>query len=105
MHQDQFPDNRVLAQGLTQNYFGAFKAFLPAELTKILEDAGMHVLRCGGLGSLAGLCTPEALPAILNDTSVLETFLTICEEFDKEILPDGPGTRLRAGLIAVARRA
>jgi SAM-dependent methyltransferase len=104
-HQDQFPDNRVLAEGLTQNYFGAFKAFLPAELTKILEDAGMQMLRCGGLGSLAGLCAPEALPAILNDTSVLETFLTICEEFDKEILPDGPGTRLRAGLIAVARRS
>ncbi len=103
-HQDQFPENRVLADGLTQNYFGAFKAFLPAELTNILENAGMHVMRCGGLGSLAGLCIPEALAPVLNDTNLLETFLTICERFDKEILPEGPGTRLRAGLIAVARR-
>jgi SAM-dependent methyltransferase len=104
-HQDQFPDNPVLADGLTQNYFGAFKAFLPGELTRILGDAGMQVMRCGGLGSLAGLCSPEAVSAVLNDTNLLETFLTICERFDREILPDGPGTRLRAGLIAVARRA
>ena len=103
-HQDQFPDNRVLADGLTQNYFGAFKAFLP-ELTRILEDMGMQVMRCGGLGSLTGLCNPEAVTAVLNDANLLEMFVSICERFDKEILPDGPGTRLRAGLIAVARRA
>ncbi|MGA2413209.1 MAG: hypothetical protein ABSF59_02110 [Candidatus Sulfotelmatobacter sp.] len=103
-HPDQFPNNRALAEGLTQNYFGAFKAFLPAELTTILEDAGLQVMRCGGLGSLAGLCSPEALTVVLKDTNRLETFLTIGERFDKEILPEGPGTRLRAGLIAVARR-
>lgn len=103
-HQHQFPGNTVLTDGLTQNYMGALKAFLPDELTKILENAGMHILRCGGLGSLAGLCEPEALTLVVRDDSLMESFLAICERFDREILPCGPGTRQRAGLIAVARR-
>lgn len=103
-HQDQFPGNPVLTDGLTQNYMGALKAFLPAELAKILENAGMHILLCGGLGSLAGLCDQEALTPVLKDPGLLESFLTICERLDREILPCGPGTRQRAGLIAVARR-
>ena len=103
-HQDQFPDNKVLADGMTQNYLGALKAFLPAELAVILEHTGMQVLRCGGIGSLAGLCNPEALALISKDNTLLETFLGVCEQFDKELLPCGPGTRLRAGLIAVGAR-
>jgi SAM-dependent methyltransferase len=103
-HQEQFPDNRVLAEGLTQNYLGALKAFLPSELRTILESAGMQVLRCGGLGSLAGLCNPEALQRAANDSVVWQSFLSLCEKFDREILPDGPGTRQRAGLIAVAQK-
>jgi hypothetical protein len=103
-HQDQFPGSEVLTEGLTQNYLGAFQAFLPGELTRILENEGMRILRCSGLGSLAGLCAPEALTRVLKDGALLESFLTICERFDREILPCGPGTRQRAGLIAVARR-
>jgi hypothetical protein len=103
-HQNQFPGGDVLADGLTQNYMGALKAFLPGELTSILERAGMQVLRCGGLGSLAGLCGRETLTRVSNDPGLLESFLTTCERFDTELLPSGPGTRQRAGLIAVARR-
>jgi SAM-dependent methyltransferase len=103
-HQDQFPGNEVLTAGLTQNYLGALKAFLPGELTGILESAGMQVLRCGGLGSVAGFCDGETMRAISKDGALLEPFLDICERFDADILPSGPGTRLRAGLIAVARR-
>jgi SAM-dependent methyltransferase len=103
-HQDQYPGSEALTEGLTQNYLGALQAFLPGELTTILENEGMRVLRCSGLGSLAGLCAPEALARILKDGTLLESFLTICERFDREILPCGPGTRQRAGLIAVARR-
>jgi SAM-dependent methyltransferase len=103
-HQDQFPGSKALTEGLTQNYLGALKAFLPDELTEILENAGMQILRCGGLGSLAGLCDQQALTGALQDNTLLESFLDLCENFDREILPCGPGTRQRAGLIAVACR-
>lgn len=103
-HQEQFPENKVLAEGLTQNYLGALRAFLPDELKRMLEGEGMKVLRCGGIGTLARLCDPEALLRARSDGAVLESFLSMCEQFDKEILPDGPGTSQRAGLIAVAQR-
>jgi hypothetical protein len=83
---------------------GAIKAFLPGELKAILESAGMRVLRCGGLGSLAGFCRQETLDRLQNDEQLMEQFLDLCERFDGEILPHGPGTRQRAGLIAVATR-
>jgi hypothetical protein len=102
-HQEQFSDNKVLAEGLAQNYLGSLKAFLPQDLRRILEDAGMRVLRCGGLGSLAGWCDRPVLHRITNDNVFLESFLSICERFDREILPEGPGTRQRAGLLAVAQ--
>ncbi|MCR4404038.1 MAG: methyltransferase domain-containing protein [Candidatus Acetothermia bacterium] len=101
-HQEQFPENRMLAKGMTQDYFGAFKAFLPGELVEILEQAGMRVLRIGGLGSLANLCGKETAECTLREGALFQEFLALCERFDREILPDGPGTRQRAGLIAVA---
>jgi SAM-dependent methyltransferase len=103
-YQAQFPENAILTQGLTQDYLGALKAFLPGDLKAILEQAGMKVLRCGGLGSLASLCGQETLECVLKDEGLLQAFLDLCECFDNEILPDGPGTRQRAGLIVVAQR-
>lgn len=101
-YQDQFPENKILSKGCAQDYFGVFKAFLPDELRKILKQAGMKVLRCGGLGSLAFFCGQETVEQVVKDKSLLNAFLDLCERFDREILPDGPGTRQRAGLIAVA---
>jgi ubiquinone/menaquinone biosynthesis C-methylase UbiE len=101
-HQEQFPDNPVLSAGMTQDYCGALKAFLPAELRRILEGAGMRVLRCGGLGSLALLCGAETVEQVLKDDELFRRFVDLCDRFDREILPGGPGTRQRAGLIAVA---
>lgn len=102
-HQEQFSDNKILAEGLTQNYLGSLKAFLPNELRNVLESERMRILRCGGLGSLAGLCDHETLLRVMNDGFVSESFLSLCEQYDREILPEGPGTRQRAGLIAVAQ--
>ncbi len=101
-HQLQFPDNPLLSKGMTQDYCGALKAFLPDELSGILERAGMRVLRCGGLGSLALLCGQEMVQLVLKDEHLFEQFVDLCQRFDQEILPNGPGTRQRAGLIAVA---
>jgi SAM-dependent methyltransferase len=103
-HQDQHPEHHKVTQGCTQGYMGTLKAFLPEELRAELEHAGMHVLRCGGLGSLAGLCERETVDRVLADERLTEQFLALCERFDREILPHGPGTRQRAGLIAVAAR-
>jgi SAM-dependent methyltransferase len=69
-HQQQFPGNEILAEGLTQNYLGPLKAFSPAELRRILESAGMRILRCGGIGSLAGLCDQAVLQRVTNDVVV-----------------------------------
>ncbi len=101
-HQDQFPENPSLAKGATQDYFGTLKAFLPHELRTALEEAGMQVVRCGGLGSLANLCGPETVAQALQDEALFQEFLDLCERYDREVLPNGPGTRERAGLIAVA---
>ena len=103
-HQEQFANNKILTEGLTQNYLGALKAFTPGELKSVLESCEMKVLRCGGLGSLAALCAAEAIERAMNDSAVFESLVSICEQFDKEVLPGGPGTRQRAGLIAVAQR-
>lgn len=101
-HQDQFPENIKFSKGTTQDYFGALKAFLPGELKVLLEKNGMHVRRCGGLGSLAWLCGKETAERVKGNRQLFNRFVDWCDRFDREIMPDGPGTRLRAGLIAVA---
>ena len=101
-HQEQFPDNPLLSKGVTQDYFPGFRAFLPGELRAILEGAGMRVLCCGGLGTLANFCGQEAVEQVCQDEALFQDFVDLCERFDREVLPNGPGTRQRAGLIAVA---
>jgi SAM-dependent methyltransferase len=103
-HQAQFPGNEQLTRGATQNYFGTLRAFLPDELRVLIEGTGMHVLRCGGLGSLACLCGREAVELATREKAVLEDLIEACDYYDRQILPDGPGTDERAGLIAVAER-
>jgi ubiquinone/menaquinone biosynthesis C-methylase UbiE len=99
-HYEQFPENARL----TQSYFGTLRAFLPHELRRFFEGLGWRVLRCGGLGSLANLCGKDTVERVLQDQSIFTEFVNLCERFDTETLPDGPGTRQRAGLIAVAER-
>jgi SAM-dependent methyltransferase len=103
-HQDRHPENALMSRGCTQDYFGAFQAFLPSELRALLERAGMRVLRCSGLGSLANFVGEKALARATQNETLSNEFLDLCERFDSEIMPDGPGTTQRAGLIAVAER-
>jgi ubiquinone/menaquinone biosynthesis C-methylase UbiE len=103
-HQAQYPENALLSKGATDDYLGAINAFLPKELKEILQQTGMQVLRCGGLGSLASQCHPETIQRIIEKKELLEKFLEICEYYDREVLEEGPGTRQRAGLIAVAQK-
>jgi SAM-dependent methyltransferase len=83
---------------------GPLKAFLGAELRAILHDADLQVMRVGGIGSLVSLCTVEAIQRACENETVFGEFVTLCDRFDLEILPDGPGARRRPGLIGVAAR-
>jgi SAM-dependent methyltransferase len=104
-HQDQYPENAAFARGSTHDYLGSLHGFLPGELRSILEGAGLQVVRCGGVGSLAGLCPPEVLGRVLADPALFPEFVELCDAYDREVMPEGPGTEQRAGLLAVARRA
>ena len=103
-HQEQYSENALLSKGATDDYLGAINAFVPKQLKQILERIGMQVLRCGGLGSLASQCRPETIRRIIEKKELLEKFLEICEYYDRVVLEEGPGTRQRAGLIAVAEK-
>lgn len=102
-HQNQFAENREVAKGSTQDYFGTFKAFLPDELDNAIRGRGFRIIRCGALGSLVHLCSKEKVDSLPAKGKLHKRFLDLCEEFDR-MMPGGPGTRQRAGLIAVAAR-
>lgn len=103
-HQDQYDENALTAKSCTQSYLGVFKAFLPDELRILIEIQGMSISRLGGMGSLASLCGAEVIQRIISDEKLFEEFVDMCDYYDKAILPEGPGTWMRAGLIAVAKR-
>lgn len=103
-HQEQFPENYHLSQGATLGYMGALRAFLPGELRALIKAAGLRVLRCGGLGSLAAHFEPASLARLRQNPALMDQFLDLCEEYDRQVEPEGPGTGQRAGLIAVAER-
>lgn len=99
-HYDQHPHNRKTTPG----YFGTLQSFLPAELAALIKKHGFRVKQCHALGSLANLCGQGTVDAALKHRGAMEEFLNLCEYFDKEIMPGGPGTKQRAGLLAVAYR-
>jgi len=101
-HQDHFPENKEISKGATQDYFGAFKVFTPAEFGGLLRKYGMRVKRCTSLGSLANFLKEDRLKQVVSSKKLLAEFLGLCERFDLEVMPDGPGTRNRSGVLAVA---
>jgi len=104
-HQRNFPENPLLSKGSTNDYFGAFRAFLPGELGQLVEGAGLQVVRLGGIGTLATFLDNDLLEKVRSDARLLEEFLDLCERYDLQIDPHGLGTRQRAGLIVVAKRS
>ena len=46
----------------------------------------------------------DTVQQVLGNEALTEEFLDICEYYDAHILPEGPETRQRAGLIAIAER-
>ncbi len=99
---EEFPENSAMSRALTGEYLGPIKAFLPSELRIILEKLGMNVLRLGGLGSLSYLMGTQTIKDLGQDSELLRTYAELCDYFDQKVFPDGPGSRQRAGLMAVA---
>lgn len=99
-HYDQHPHNKKIVPG----YFGTLKAFLPSELSALIKANGLNVKTCRAIGSLANLCGKDTVDFVKQNPGSMETFLDLCEDFDQNILPSGPGTKQRAGLIAIAAR-
>jgi SAM-dependent methyltransferase len=81
-----------------------FRAFLPDELRRVVEDAGFRVLRCGGIGSLESLCGRDYVSRVMGDPPAAARFVDACDRFDHHVLRDGPGSPNDTGLIISALR-
>lgn len=99
-HYDQHRHNKKIVPG----YFGTLKAFLPDELARAIGRNSFNVKSCRALGSLANLCGKDTVDFAKQHPTAFQTFLDLCEDFDQNIMPHGPGTKQRAGLIAIAER-
>lgn len=104
---NQFDTNKEIGD----NFFPieSFKAFSPEELKSKLKENKMEVRFSRSLGSLSHLYLlhlyrqkPNELQSSNIDSS--EEFIDLCEKFDIEVMPNGPGTFRRAGVIALAER-
>ncbi len=104
---DQFDTNKAIAE----NYFPieSFKAYTPQELKRTLEENKMKVQFSRSIGSLSHLYLlhlyrqkPNEAKSSNIDNS--EQFIDLCEKFDIEIMPNGPGSFRRAGVIALAEK-
>lgn len=104
---NQFDTNKEIGE----NFFPieSFKAFSPEELKTKLEENKMEVRFSRSLGSLSHLYLlhlyrqkPNELQSSNIDSS--EEFIDLCEKFDIDVMPNGPGSFRRAGVIALAER-
>lgn len=96
-HKDQFPDNALIYPRVCD--IETLKAFDPDELRALLLANGMTVDTVRSIGSLTHLLLPHGSPAV-PDADLVE----LCETYDRTVLPAGPGSFRRAGLLAVAHR-
>lgn len=96
-HKDQFPENALLYPATCD--IEALKAYTPDELAELLRANGMTVADVRSVGSLTHLLLPHGSPSV-PDADLVE----LCDAYDRFVLPSGPGSFRRAGLLAVAHR-
>lgn len=102
--QDEFQSNGLLMRGCVDGWLPPLRAYTRQELAGLVSAAGFAVLRAGGLGSLSNILPRERLTGLLDNPEAWQKFIEVCDRFDQELMPDGPGTWQRAGLIAVGVR-
>lgn len=86
------------------------KAYTPKELRELLEDKGLEVRECRSVGSLTHLYLMHLYRAFpesevnkkINEISKDPEFIELCDYFDRYVMPEGPGSFRRAGVIAAA---
>jgi ubiquinone/menaquinone biosynthesis C-methylase UbiE len=94
-HKDADPDNALIYPA--QCDIEELRAFTPAELAAELERCGLRVGAARSLGSLAQLLGPHGDLAV-PDAEQIE----LADALDRDVMPAGPGTFRRAGVLAVA---
>lgn len=86
------------------------KAYDVPELSEVLKENGMKVIECRSIGSLTHLYLLHLyrqhnkieVHEIINDISMKEEFVELCDYYDKHVMSDGMGSFRRAGILAVA---
>ena len=100
-NKQQFPENEVMSCTIPM-----FKAYTLKEVKEELCSNGMEVIVARSLGSLSHLYLMHLRHTDLKindfDGDLLNQFIEICENYDINIMPDGPGSFRRSGIIAVA---
>ncbi len=102
--QDEFESNSLLTRGFTTDWLPPLQAFMRKELADRVAADGLTVLRAGAVGSLANILPPERLVGLQDKPSLWQEFIQLCDRFDRELMPDGPGSWQRAGLMVVGAR-
>lgn len=100
----QFEQNENLCS------ISTLKAFSVGEIRSELEKNMMKVIFSRSIGSLTHLyllhlyrqLKNEQISIVMKDTIDKEGFIDLCELYDKEIMPNGPGSFRRAGIIALS---
>ena len=98
------------AENLTS--ISELKAYTTGEFRNILENLGMDVLECRSVGSLTHLYLmhlyrqedDETVHEKINQLSMDDEFLELCDYYDKYVMPDGMGSFRRSGILAIAEK-
>ncbi len=105
-NKDQYEENKKISECFKVD---SFKAFTPDELKNDLEQNGVKVEFSRSIGSLTHLYLLHLyrqLPGNSHSVTLSrnEDFIDLCERFDIEVMPNGPGSFRRAGVIALAKK-
>mgnify|MGYP001386748565 CR=1 FL=1 len=97
----QFQENEEMVCSIPM-----FKAYSPKEIEEELITNGMKVKLSRSIGTLSHFFLMHLRNTEMKiseiESEVLNHFIDLCERYDEEIMPNGPGSFRRSGIIAVA---
>lgn len=104
-NREQFEENKNIAAQYFN--FDSFKAYNPDELREEIEKHNLSVKFSRSIGSLTHLYLVHLFRQKPNEIQsknfpISEEFIDMCEKFDQDIMPNGPGSFRRAGVLTLA---